>query len=123
MRFATAVALVALLITGQPASADTSAASTLAGILLTMQHFPSEEQKATLETIASDEQVDKDLRIIAGAISNIQHQVPDEEHAALQAIVDDPSASEAAKTLAAAALAFKHQLPAENSTALQALGG
>lgn len=123
MRVATTVAFVVLLITGQPASADTAAVPTLAGILLTMQHFPSDEQKATLEAIAGNEQVDKDLRIIAGAISNIQHQVPDEEHAVLQAIVDDPSASKAAKTLASAALGFRHQLSAGDREALQGLGG
>jgi len=123
MRFAATVAIVVLLITGQSASADTPAAATLAGILLTMQHFPSDEQKATLEGIAGDEQVDKDLRMIAGAMSNIQHQVPDEERAVLQAIAGDPAASDAAKTLASAALAFKHQLPEGNRAALEALSG
>lgn len=123
MRFASTVAFVVLLITGQPASADTSVVPTLAGILLTMQHFPSDEQKATLEGIAANEQVDQDLRIIAGAIGNIAHQVPDEERAVLQAIVDDPSASEGAKTLASAALEFKHQLPADARAALTALSG
>jgi hypothetical protein len=123
MRFATTVAIVVLLITGQSARADTPAVPTLARILLTMQHFPSDEQKATLEGIAADEQVDKDLRIIAGAMSNIQHQVPEEERAVLQAIAGDPAASDAAKTLASAALAFKHQLPAGNRAALEALSG
>jgi hypothetical protein len=123
MRIATTVAFVVFLIVGQPAGADESAAPTLAGILLTMQHFPSDEQKATLEGIAADEQADKDLRIIAGAVSNVEHQVPDDERAALQAIVDDPSASAAAKTLASAALRFKHQLAPEDKSALQALSG
>ncbi|MGE0623469.1 MAG: hypothetical protein AB7I04_12940 [Pseudomonadales bacterium] len=123
MRIASTVAIFVLLITGQPVAADTPVASTLADILLTMQHFPSDAQKATLEDIAANEQVEKDLRIIAGAIGNIQHRVPDEERASLQAIVDDPSASEAAKSLASAALGFNHQLSADGRAALTALGG
>lgn len=123
MRIIATVAFLVFLVSGQPARAVESAVPTLAGILLTMQHFPSADQKATLEGIAADEQVNKDLRIIAGAIGNIQHQVPDEERAVLQAIVDDPSASGDAKTLASAALGFNHQLPDDARAALTALGG
>ncbi len=123
MKLVTSLAFLLFLTLGQPARADESAVPTLAQILLTMQHFPSAEQKATLEGIASDEQVDTDLRIIAGAIGNIEHQVPDNERSALQGIIGDPSASDAAKTLAGAALRFKHQLAPEDKAPLQALGG
>jgi hypothetical protein len=129
MKILTAAA-VALMLGVSPAwgaesagAPDRDAVATLAGILAGMHHFPTAEQKATLERIAGDGDVDKDLRIVAGAIDNVQHQVPDADRAALQAIVDDPSSSEAARTLAGAVLRFKHRVTEQDAAALSALSG
>ena len=121
MKIVTAFAFAALLGTAVPAQADQHVAPTLADILLVMQHFPTAEQKATLEAIAADEQVDEDLRVVAGAISGIEHQVSDDERPALQAVIDDESAGSAAKTLARAVMGFNHQLSDADETALEEL--
>lgn len=110
-----------LLALALPALGNEQAAAVMADIVAGMNHFPSEEQKSTLEDIAADEEVDDNLRTIAEAISNIEHQPKDADKEKLQAIVQDNSADEAEKTLAGAVLRFNHQASAQDAAALRAL--
>ena len=110
---------VLFLFAALPARADQAA--TLADIVAGMDHFPSEEQKATLAEIQQDESAEENLRTIAGALANVQHQPAEADRAKLQAIVDDEAASEEAKTLAAAVLNFNHKVQETDLAALEAL--
>ena len=116
-----ALAGALLLALAVPALGDEHAASVMADIVTGMNHFPNEEQKSMLQDIATDEEVDDNLRTIAEAISNIEHQPQDADKEKLQAIVEDESADEAEKTLAGAVLRFNHQVAAQDTAALQAL--
>lgn len=116
-----AVLLTLLLAAGGPALAADSPAASLAGVLVNMNHFPSDADKATLHGIASDESVDEDLRAIAQAIAGIQHTPQPTDQARLNGILSDESASPAEKTLAGAVLRFEHKVSVEDKAALEAL--
>ena len=103
---------------GMPVEAP---ASTLAGILADMNHFPSDADRRKLDAIAGNSDVDDDLRAIARAIAGIEHTPTAEAQARLNGIVASDAASEAERTLAAAVLRFEHKASVEDQSALEDL--
>lgn len=116
LTFALLVALA-----GTAARAADDPAATLAGILVTMNHFPDESQQATLLALAQDPSVPENLRTVALAIAHIEHQVASEYRAPLNVIAADAEAGDAGRTLAGAVLRFNHEAAAEDAEALKAL--
>lgn len=106
---------------GHAADHETSHVATLAGILVGMEHFPSDAEKKRLTSIADDADTDEHVRTIARAITRIAHQVPEDDKQKLKAILDDESATEAQKTLAGAVIRFNHEVSSEDRAALEAL--
>jgi hypothetical protein len=89
--------------TGKP-----TAVQTMAGVLLRLNHFPTDAEKANLKMIVDDKIATEAERTVAQALINVQHKVAGADAPKLQAIVKDPAASESVKTLAAVILSLNH---------------
>jgi len=73
--------------------ANTAAAKQIADIVASLNHFPSDADKATLSAISGNSALAQGLRDMASAVSNIQHAANAEGKsamAALQAAADTP---------------------------------
>lgn len=98
-----------------------SAAKSIAGVLVNLNHFPSAEEKAALKAISEDEGTGQAFRAIALAVHNIQHAATAEDKANMaQVIASDMAASEA-KELAEIVVGINHMPSADAKTALQAM--
>ena len=96
-----AVATLALLF-AQFVSADhhnPTAFREIASIVASINHFPSDADKAKLAEIAADESIAENLRIMATTVANINHSATAEGKAAMAAI-QAGDAPDVGKTLA-----------------------
>lgn len=98
-----------------------AAVKTMAGILAGLNHFPSADQKAELQAIASDTNSSDATKTIAQAIHDMQHSVSAADKEKLQAIASDANASEGEKTLAEVLAGISHQPSAEAKAKLEKL--
>lgn len=123
MTFVRAVSITALVALGSLAQValadDATATKTIAGVLASLNHFPSAEDKAALAAIASDESNGMAVRALAGAVAEIQHAASAEGKAAMQQIVASDMANAQAKTLAEIVLNINHVPSAEAKATLQ----
>ena len=67
-------------------AATTAAAKQVADIVASLNHFPSDADKATLGAISGNAQLPQGLRDMATAVANIQHAATAEDKATLAAI-------------------------------------
>jgi len=78
MKFRIAVVSIVLLL-GSVASlvnaAESKAVQTMAGILLHLQHYPTDAAKQSLKQIIEDKSATKDERTVAQALIDVQHTV------------------------------------------------
>src|SRR5690606_14012229 len=88
LRHSLAVILIALL--APLASAGDDSVHTMAGILIKLNHFPSAEEKATLQAIIASPDSSAATKAIAQAIHDMQHSVSAADKAKLEAIASDP---------------------------------
>lgn len=116
-RLFSTLALALVVVAAVPAIADASPVSTLAGILIDMNHFPSEAQKEQLAAISDDGDASDNLRAIASAVAGIEHAPSAEAQAELNGILVSEAASPAEKTLAGAVLRFRHAVSVEDLAA------
>jgi hypothetical protein len=112
---------VALLLAAATAHGAGQPLATMAGIVADMEHFPSDEEKATLAEIAGDDAADPRIRVIAEAIANIEHRPGEADREKLDEILQDPTASVAMKLVAGAVLRFEHEAAEADVQALEAL--
>ena len=96
--------------------------ATMAGIVLELQHFPSDDAKASLAAIVNGEASDAE-KTVAMAIAGIEHKVSDGDRAALAAIAADESQAAALRKLAGIVAGINHVPGAEAKAALQELAG
>ena len=92
---------------------ESQGVQTMAGILLQLQHYPSDAAKQTLGKIAEDNSVSADERTVARALMNVQHTVAASDKPSLEAIVNDEKAPTSVKTLASVLLRLNH-MPSDN---------
>jgi hypothetical protein len=90
------------------AMAQADAAKTIAGIVGSVNHFPSAEQKATLAAIQENTANSEAIKKIAKAVHDMQHSATAEDKAALQAIAADESANKAERELAEIVAGLNH---------------
>jgi hypothetical protein len=96
--------------------------STMAGIVLSLQHFPSDADKAALAAIAGGDASAAE-KTIAETIAGIQHKASAEGMAALEAIAADESQPGDVRELAAIVAGINHVPSAEAKAALTELAG
>ena len=107
-----AVALFTLF--SQFSMADNASSSTeIAGILVGMNHFASDDDKAKLAMIAADDSLAQGVRDMASATANLNHASNDADKALMAGIVAAEQAPERAKVLAAAISGFNHAASAD----------
>jgi hypothetical protein len=100
--------------------ADSAAMEQIAAVVATLNHFPDDDDFATLDAIIADSEVSSQVRMMADTVANIEHSANEEGKGAMEAIAGDASASEQARSLAqiignlshSASAAAKEQLTA-----------
>jgi hypothetical protein len=102
------IALILALGLFSSAALAQSSAKTIADIVASVNHFPSDEQKSTLMAIANDSSNSEAIRAIAKAVHDMQHAASAADKEKLQAIAADAAASGAERTLAEVVAGFNH---------------
>ncbi|MBQ13056.1 MAG: hypothetical protein QGG67_13450 [Gammaproteobacteria bacterium] len=116
----TAIILIGLF--SQFSLADQASASrTIVGILIGMNHFASDAEKAELMAVAADESLGRGYIMIANAVHDIQHAPTDEGKEVMNRIMGAAQAPAEVKALAEIVLGFSHSASAEAKAALEAM--
>jgi hypothetical protein len=103
--------------------ADDGAIKTMARITMNLNHFPSDDDKATLKGIVDSDDSSEEAANIAMALANFQHEVLGKDTERLSDIVDDESSDADARKLAGILLRTNHSPSEEDKTVLAALAG
>lgn len=119
LRQCLAIAMLALL--APLAGAGDDPVQTMAGILIKLNHFPSAEDKATLQAIIASPDSSAAAKTIAQAIHDMQHSVSADDKAKLAALASDAEASDGEKTLATILAGISHQPGADAKATLETL--
>ena len=107
-----AIALIGLF--SQFAMADNaSSAAEIAGIVVAMNHFPSDADKAALMAISADDSLAEGVRAMATAVTNIAHAANADGKAAMASIADG-EAPDRFKALAGVVAGFNHMASADD---------
>ncbi len=101
--------------------ADDAAIKTMARITMSLNHFPSDDDKAALKGIIDSDDSTEEAADIAMAIANIEHKVVEKDTDRLEDIIGDDSAGADARTLASILLRINHAPSDEDKTTLAAL--
>ena len=101
-------------------SADAPVA-TMAHILVGVNHYPSDEEKAKLAEIAGDADNSEAVQTIAKALHDMQHKVSAGDKEKLQAIVASAEADDEVKTLAEVLMNVNHKASDDAVAKLKAL--
>lgn len=116
----TCIAITSLFSTGL-VLADEAAIKSMARITMSLNHFPSDDDKATLKGIIDNDDSTEEAADIAMAISNMEHKVLEKDTDRLEDIISDDSADADARKLASILLRINHAASAEDKTTLAAL--
>ena len=116
----TGIAITSLFSTGI-VLADDAAIRTMARITMSLNHFPSDDDKAALKDIIDSDDSTEEAADIAMAIANIEHKVLEKDTDRLDDIIGDDSAGADARTLASILLRINHAPSDEDKTTLAAL--
>lgn len=106
---------------GGTALAGSEAISAMANITMNLNHFPSDDDKATLEAIVDSEDSSEEEASIAMALINMQHKVTEKDAERLKDIVDDDASDESARKLAGIVLGINHAASEQDKAALATL--
>ncbi len=93
----------------------------IAGILINLNHHPSDSEKATLEKIANDSAASENERAIAAALMNIDHRVGAADKEKLHKIANDSAAPEADRKVAGILADLSHKPSSADKAELQKL--
>lgn len=116
----TGISMTLILSPGVVLAAD-GAIQQMAQIAMSLNHYPSDDDKATLKGIIdSDDSTDEEADI-AMAIANIEHKVVEKDTERLTDIVDDETAGADARELAGILLRINHSPSDQDKMALAAL--
>ncbi len=121
IRFALMGFCVTLLFATGLAIADSAAIRTMAKITMSLNHFPSDDDKAALDAIIDSDESSDDEAAIAMALSNMQHKVTEDDAERLMEIVNDEQSDASARKLAGILLSINHMPSNEDKSALATL--
>jgi len=105
------------------AMAGGSAISTMAGIVMHLNHYPSDSEKQTLKNIIQDDHATSGEKALAGALMRMRHSVQGADAAALQALTSDKQANHNERELADVLLGITHHPSSNDMRRLQSLLG
>ncbi len=86
-----------------------SALHSIARIMITLNHFPSDKEKQELQAIIDSESATDGERTLASALMVMQHQVSRSDRGKLQQLKDDESADGIERELAEILMNINHQ--------------
>jgi len=113
--------LILLFVPVIPCFAGEVAQQELAKILMNFHHFANDEQKAKLNTLASDSSLSDPERTIAQALLGVKHWPSDEDKAKLNGIASDSDVPDAVRELARIVHDLKHQISDTDRQELSAM--
>ncbi len=105
------------------AAARDSAVGAMAGIVMHLNHYPSDSEKQILENIVHDDHATAGEKALAGALIRMRHSVQGNDAATLRALVSDKQASRNERELADILLGITHHPSANDKRRLQSLPG
>ncbi|HIF74997.1 MAG TPA: hypothetical protein EYG31_05700 [Porticoccaceae bacterium] len=111
-----AVALIALFSQFSLAQDAGGAIKQIADIVVSINHFPSDADKAALADIAGNDALPENLRNMATAVSNISHAASAEGKAMMASIQANGEAPDRAKSLAGIIASLNH-MPSDEAKA------
>ena len=103
------------------AAQQSKAVQTMAKVLLSLNHFPSDAEKQTLKQIADDKATTAQERVLLSALASIQHTLSAGEKAKVEALLKDPAATEGVKTIATVLSKLNHMASDADKAALKKL--
>jgi hypothetical protein len=113
------VSMAGLMLGAQSALAASAAVKEMAGILVHLEHHPSDMEKARLKAVADNGTSTDQESVLARAISHLQHHAADEDKGKLKQIMDDAAAPAEVKELAGIILNLSHMPSAADKQKLE----
>lgn len=114
--------LMALAVTPMLAQ-ESAATKTIAAILATVNHFPSDADKKTLTTLASQSSTTEQEKVLIAAMLAMQHSVTAADKPKVEAVAKDAKASAGVKQIATILASFLHTASDADKAALKKLAG
>lgn len=110
-----------LMLGSQSALAVSTAVREMAGIVMHLNHYPSDAEKTRLRAIVADKDSTESERVIATAISNLEHKVTAGDAENLRKVTGDMSAPAEVRDLAGILLDINHKPGAADKGKLEAM--
>jgi hypothetical protein len=115
------LSVAGLMLGAQPALAASTAVREMAGIVMNLNHYPSDAEKAGLRSIVSDKGSTEQERVIATALSNLEHKVAAGDAEKLKQVMNDMSAPAEVRDLAGIVLKISHKPSKEDKRKLETI--
>ena len=115
------MSLLGLLLSVQTALAASVAVQEMAGVLVHLEHFPSDAEKTKLKGIVDNKSSTEQERVLATAISNLKHKATAEDKDKLKHLMDDTTTPAEVRELAGVVLNISHMPSAEDKGKLEKL--
>ncbi|HXU93781.1 MAG TPA: hypothetical protein VFP33_09010 [Gallionella sp.] len=115
------LSVVGLMLGAQSVLAASAAVREMAGVVMHLEHYPSDTEKAKLKAIAADKGSTEQERVIATAIANLRHEVAAGDADKLRKVTGDMSAPAEVRELAGIVLNISHTPSAADKRKLEAM--
>ena len=103
------------------AAQESAAVKTIAGILMTINHFPNDADKKTLTSLASQSSTTDQEKVLITAILGMMHSIAAADKPKVEAVMKDAKASAGVKQIATILNTFLHTASADEKAALKKL--
>jgi len=113
------ILMAGLMFGSQPALAASGAVREMAGIMVHLEHFPSDAEKGKLKSIADNMASTVQESVLARAIMNLKHKAAAEDKDKLKQVMDDSSAPAEVRELAGIILNLNHMPSAADKSKLE----
>ncbi len=113
--------VLGFMIFSSPSLMAATAMQEMVGIMLGLQHYPSDSEKETLQKIANDSSVSENQRTIATALINMHHTVSDADKEKLENIANNNAAPEEERKVAGILANMHHHASAADKAELNKL--
>ena len=110
-----------LMLVSSPIALAGSAIQEMASIMMTLHHFPTDSEKATLQKIIDDSSTSQDERTIASALLHMHHTVTDDDRVKLMDIANNDKAPAADRKEAEILSHMEHKATANDKAELEKL--
>jgi len=97
---------------------ESKAVKTIAGILMTVNHFPSDDQKKTLTALAAESTTTADEKVLIQAVLSMQHSISAADKPKVEAVMKSTTAPAGVKSLATILDHFLHMANAADKATL-----